>query len=87
MFEFIKKIFIGLLTSTVSTSNHTKCVSLSNQKCNRSLEAAVLRCLMHPTLLKKRLWYRCFPESFVKFLRTPIFIEHLWWLLPIVVVV
>ena len=28
----IKKIFIGLLTGIVSTSNHTKCASLSNQK-------------------------------------------------------
>ena len=26
-------MFIGLLTSIVSASNHTKCVSLSNQKC------------------------------------------------------
>ena len=33
------------------------------------------------TLLKKRLWRRCFPVNFVKFLRTPISIEHLWWLL------
>ena len=33
------------------------------------------------TLLKKRLWHRCFPVNFVKFLRTPFFIEHLWWLL------
>ena len=32
------------------------------------------------TLLKKRLWHRCFPVNFVKFLRTPIFVEHLWWL-------
>ena len=32
MFGFIEKIFIGLLTSVVSTSNHTKCNSLSNQK-------------------------------------------------------
>ena len=32
MFGFIKKIFIGLETNLVSTSNHTKCVSLSNQK-------------------------------------------------------
>ena len=30
--------------------------------------------------LKKRLWHRCFPENFAKFLRTPFFIEHLWWL-------
>ena len=33
MFGLIKKIFIGLLTGIVSASNHTKCVSLSNQKC------------------------------------------------------
>ena len=30
---------------------------------------------------KKRLWYRCFPVNFAKFLKTPFFIEHLWWLL------
>ena len=31
--------------------------------------------------LKKRLWHSCFPMNFVKFLRTPFFIEYLWWLL------
>ena len=30
------------------------------------------------TLLKKRLWHRCFPDSFGKFLRTPFIIEHPW---------
>ena len=29
-FELTKKIFIELLTGTVSASNHTKCMSLSN---------------------------------------------------------
>ena len=33
------------------------------------------------TLLKKRLWHRCFLVNFVIFLGTPFFIEHLWWLL------
>ena len=33
------------------------------------------------TLFKKRLWHRCFPVNFVKFLRTPFIIEHFWWLL------
>ena len=33
MFGLIKKIFIGLLTGLVNGSNHTKCISLSNQKC------------------------------------------------------
>ena len=32
------------------------------------------------TLLKYRLWHRCFPVNFAKFLGTPFFIEHLWWL-------
>ena len=32
MFGIIKKMFIVLLTSIVNASNHTKCVSLSNQK-------------------------------------------------------
>ena len=29
------------------------------------------------TLLKKRLWLRCFPVNFAKFLRTPFLSEHL----------
>ena len=33
MFGLIKKMFIVLLTSLVNASNHTKCISLSNQKC------------------------------------------------------
>ena len=33
MFGLIKNMFIRLLTGLVNASNHTKCVSLSNQKC------------------------------------------------------
>ena len=33
IFELIKKIFIGSLTDIVTAFNHTKCISLSNQKC------------------------------------------------------
>ena len=33
------------------------------------------------TLLKNRLWHRCFPVNFVKFLRILFLTEHLWWLL------
>ena len=33
------------------------------------------------TLSKKRLWHRCFPVNFAKFLWTLFFIKHLWWLL------
>ena len=31
--------------------------------------------------LKKRLWHRCFPVNFSKFLRTSFLTEHLRWLL------
>ena len=34
------------------------------------------------TLLKKKLWHRCFPENFAKFVSTPFLTEHFWWLLP-----
>ena len=34
-----------------------------------------------PTLLIKIPWNRYFPVNFAKFLRTPFFTEHLWWLL------
>ena len=33
------------------------------------------------TLLKRRLWHRCFPVNFSKFLRTSFFAEHFRWLL------
>ena len=33
------------------------------------------------SLLKKRLWNRCFPVNFTKFLRTPCLTKHLRWLL------
>ena len=33
MFGFILEMFIVMLTNIVNASNHTKCVSSSNQKC------------------------------------------------------
>ena len=33
------------------------------------------------TLLKKRLWHRCFPSNFAEFIRTPSPTEHFRWLL------
>ena len=33
MFGIVKKMFIVLLVSIVNASSHTKCVSLSNEKC------------------------------------------------------
>ena len=33
------------------------------------------------TLWKKKLWHRCFPVNYVRFLRTPFLTEYLRWLL------
>ena len=33
------------------------------------------------TLVKKRLWHRCFPVNCANFQRTPLFTKHLRWLL------
>ena len=35
------------------------------------------------TLVKKRLWHRCFPVNFANFIRTPSFMEYLRWFVAI----
>ena len=65
----VKKVFLEI--SKKITGKHL-CQSLSFKK---------IAGLRSATLLRKRPWHRCFPVNFVKFLRTPFFIEHLWWLL------
>ena len=37
MFGIIKKMVFVLLSSIVNASNHTKCISLSNEKCEIQL--------------------------------------------------
>ena len=59
MFRIIKKIFIALLTSLVNGSSivnascHTKCVSLSKQKCEIQLTLINL----HPNKYTQELHY------------------------------
>ena len=49
------------------------------EKYHREIGAFYICSGLRPaTLLKKRLWHRCFPVNFAKFLRTPFLIEHLW---------
>ena len=64
---FVKKVFLEISQN----SQENTCASLFLTK----LQALLA------TLLKKRLWHRCFSVNFAKFLRTPFFIEHLWRLL------
>ena len=56
MFGLIKKIFLGLLTGVLSGSNHTKCVSLSNQKCMTQHTLINL----HPNEYSQGLYYYLF---------------------------
>ena len=56
MFELIEKIFIGLLTGTVSTSSHTKLVSLSNQKC--MIQPTLIN--LHPNEYSQEFHYHLF---------------------------
>ena len=54
-----------------------KCVLIDFAKFRRkhlrqSLFFKKITCLRPAVLLKKRLWHRCFPVKFAKFLRTPI---------------
>ena len=53
MFGLIKKIFMRLLISIVSGSNHTKYVSLSNQKC--MIQATLIN--LHPNKYSQELHY------------------------------
>ena len=51
------------------------------RNCTKFTEKHLYQSLMPAILFKKRHWHRCFPVNFVKFLKTPFYIEHLWWLL------
>ena len=65
----VKKVFLEI--SRNSQENARARVSFFNKVAG----------LRTATLLEKRLWQRCFPVNFAKFLGTPSFTEHLWWLL------
>ena len=53
MFGLIKKTFIRLSTGLINGSNHTKCVSLSNQKC--MIQANLIN--LHPNEYSQELHY------------------------------
>ena len=55
-------------------------LELSSRGCNFSIGLRIVYSLRPVTLLKKRLWYRCFPVNFAKLLRTLFLTEHLRWL-------
>ena len=68
-YSFCKK---GVVRNFANLTRKTLCKSLFSNKVS-SLRPA--------TLLKRRLWHRCFPVNFAKFVRTYFLTEHLRWLL------
>ena len=64
---FIKKFFLEILQN----SQENTCAN----------KQTPVKTPQPATLLKKKLWYRCFPVNFAKFLRTPFLTEHLRCLL------
>ena len=65
----VKKLFLEILQSFAKFFGKDLYESLFFNK------VAGLR---STTLFKKKLWHRCFPANFLKFLRTPFLKEHLW---------
>ena len=56
---------------------------MSQKRCLKQ-ETVTQRCSINKvisTLFKKRLWYRCFPVNFAKFVGTTFLTEHSRWLL------
>ena len=60
MFGFIKKTFIGLLTSIVNVSDNTKCIFLSNQQCK--IQPTLIN--LHPNEYCQGLHYYPFAINF-----------------------
>ena len=56
MFGIIKNMFVVLLGSIANASNHTKCVSLNNQKCE--IQPNLIN--LHPNEFNQKLHYYTF---------------------------
>ena len=59
-------------------------VKFTRKHLRQSLFFSKVGGLRSATLLKKRLWHRCFPVNFAKSLRTPFLAEHLRCLLLVI---
>ena len=76
---FMKKAMI-LLESVVHRCSSKSCSQKNSQYAQENTCVGVSG-LQACNFIKKRLLHRCFPVNILKFLRTPFFAEHLWWLL------
>ena len=68
----VKKVFVKISQN----SQENTCVKVSFLTCQSFFFNKVASPRL-ATLFKKRIWHRCFPVNFAKFLRTPSFMERL----------
>ena len=73
-------IFTNIKTLWSSSFENFNCIEAVAWRC--SVKRVFLEILQNSLkkLLKKRLWHRCFPVNFAKFLGTPFPTKHLQWL-------
>ena len=69
----VKKVFLKISRNSPENTcpRASFLIKLQASACN-----FIKRETLTATLLKERLWHRCFPVNFAKFLRTPVFIEQ-----------
>ena len=80
--QYTFSIFIEAVVQRCSVKKVFLEISQNSQENNCARVSFLIKLQARPaTLLKKKLWHSCFPVNFVKFLRTPFYKEHLWWLL------
>ena len=83
-FCFLKILDLGGKLNVISILRSTRpevfCKTSQENTCSSISFFNKVSGLRPVTLLKKRLWRRCFPANFAKFIRTPFFVEQLQWL-------
>ena len=80
--NFRKKLMNGFyLEAVVQRCSVKKVFREISQNSQKNTCVRVSFSIKLQVLLKKKLWHRCFPVNFAKFLRAPFITEHLWWLL------
>ena len=84
------RFFLSILqlTGSIHRKNHSHrsylvrkgfLINLAKFTGKACARVSFINCRPQPaTLLRKRLWSRCFPANLVKFLRNVFFKEHLW---------
>ena len=89
-----KMMFSHLEKNWKNLIQKQSCTDVLQKRCSKNFPNVSGKHLLEPlfkkvaglipgNIIKKRL--RCFPGKFAKFLRTPFFAEHFWWLLLVII--